>query len=70
MAGTIGARDNSVGTIGVAPGAKLWSVRVFEGSTGTEASIVCGLDWAVGTHSNATPDIDVINMSIEGPRLD
>ncbi len=54
VAGTIGARDNNVGTIGVAPGVSLWSVRVFEGTRGTEASIVCGLDWAVGTHSNAS----------------
>lgn len=70
VSGIVGARDNAVGRIGVAPGAKLWSVRVFQGSSGSEAAIMCGLTWAIDTHSNATPDIDVINMSIEGPRLD
>ena len=72
VAGIIGARDNSVGVIGVAPGVKLFSVRVFQGDSGTEASIVCGLDWVIARNSdgNAGNDIDVINMSIQGPRLD
>ncbi len=70
VAGTIGARDNNVGAVGVAPGVRLWAVRVFGGTSGSEAAIICGLDWAIATHSNPTPDIDVINMSIQGPRLD
>ncbi len=69
VAGIIGARDNSVGTVGVAPGARLWAVKVFDGPVGNEADIICGLEWAIATHSNDTPDIDVINMSIEGGRL-
>jgi len=69
VAGTIGARDNSVGTVGVAPGARLWSVRVFDGIYGNTASVLCGLDWAVGTKLDPLqPDIEVINMSFEGPR--
>jgi subtilisin len=63
VSGIIGARDNNVGVVGVAPGARLWAVRVFGGSTGSEAAILCGLDWIIATHSNSTPDIDVINMS-------
>ena len=70
VAGTIGARDNNVGTIGVAPGARLWAVRIFQGSRGSEGALLCGLDWAVATHSSPAPDIDVINLSIQGPRLD
>ncbi len=69
VAGIIGARDNSVGTVGVAPGARLWAVKVFDGPQGQEADIVCGLQWAIATHSNDTPDIDVINMSMEGQRI-
>ena len=69
VAGTIGARDNSVGTVGVAPGTRLWSVRVFDGIFGNTASVLCGLDWAVGTKLDPQqPDIEVINMSFEGPR--
>jgi len=70
VSGIIGARDNNVGVVGVAPGVRLWAVRVFGGSTGSEAAILCGLDWIIATHSNPTPDIDVINMSFEGPRAD
>ncbi len=29
VAGTIGAKDDSVGVVGVAPGARLWAVRVL-----------------------------------------
>lgn len=69
VAGIIGARDNSVGTVGVAPGANLFSVRVFSSAGfGSDAAIVCGLDWVLATHTNAEPDIDVVNMSIQGPR--
>jgi len=73
VAGTAAARDNAIGTVGVAPGARLWSVRVFRSNGfGDEASIVCGLDWAVSTHGPGAPPgtqpIDVINMSIQGPR--
>jgi subtilisin len=70
VAGTIGARDNAVGTVGVAPGVNLWAVRVFKGFSGSEAAVVCGLDWAIGTHSNDIPDIDVVNLSIETSRID
>lgn len=46
VAGTIGALDNTIGVVGVAPGAKLWSVRVFNsGGTGRTSWLLCGLDW-------------------------
>ncbi len=70
VAGIIGARDNGVGTVGVAPGANLWSVRVFNGSGGSEASVMCGLNWVIATYANDIPDIDVVNMSIQGQRID
>ncbi len=75
VAGTIGARDgNGVGVVGVAPGARLWAVRVFdEGGWGDEATVLCGLDWVTSTHlpglaPPGTQPIEVINMSIEGSR--
>ena len=73
VAGTIGARDNGLGAVGVAPGARLWSVRVFRASGfGDQSTIVCGLDWAVSTHGPDAPagsqPIEVINMSLQGPR--
>jgi hypothetical protein len=81
VAGTIGAKNDGAvadGTniIGVAPGVKLWSVRIFRkvnGSVvGDTATVACGVDWVKQTHTLTPPDgvppIDVANMSIQGPR--
>lgn len=63
VAGIIGARDNGLGVVGVAPNASLWSVRVLDSSGGgTLDSITCGLDWI---HENRDI-IDVVNMSLGG----
>ena len=69
VAGTIAAEDDSVGVVGVAPGARIWAVRVLNAAGfGSFASIVCGIDWATGTRSDADPtnDIQVANMSLSG----
>jgi subtilisin len=63
VAGTIGARDNSIGVVGVAPGVRLHAVRVLDNSgRGSWSSIICGVDWVT---SNASV-IDVVNMSLGG----
>lgn len=61
VAGSIAARDNTIGVVGVAPGATIYSVRVL-GPTGggSLAGLICGLDWVA---ANAGL-IDVVNMSI------
>jgi subtilisin family serine protease len=64
VAGTVGALDNDIGVVGVAPGARLWAVRVLgNGGTGTTSQIVAGIDWVVARAST----IEVANLSIEGP---
>ncbi|MBI5289476.1 MAG: S8 family serine peptidase, partial [Chloroflexi bacterium] len=62
VAGTAAARDNNIGVVGVAPGARLWAVRVLgpDGS-GCLSDVIAGVDWV--TANAAT--IDVANMSIE-----
>jgi subtilisin family serine protease len=75
VAGTAAARDNGIGTVGVAPGARLWSVRVFRANGyGDETTIICGLDWVLATLGPTPPagsqPIEVVNMSLEGPRPD
>ena len=46
VAGTIGALDNSIGVVGVAPGARLWSVKVLNSrGKGLLSWLVCGIDW-------------------------
>jgi subtilisin family serine protease len=46
VAGTIAARDNDLGVVGVAPEATLFAVKAFNASGGgTWISIICGIDW-------------------------
>lgn len=69
VAGSIGALDNAIDFVGIAPGARLWSVRVLKknGDT-TEAQWICGIDWVTSTRLDGDPanDIAVANMSIIG----
>ncbi len=46
VGGIIGARDNDLGVVGVAPGARLWAVKVLDSSGGgSEATVLAGIDW-------------------------
>ena len=63
VAGTIAAGNSGSGVVGVAPGAKLYAVKVL-GSTGagTVSSLICGIDWVA---ANAQADnIKIANMSV------
>ena len=63
VAGTIGAKDDGNGVVGVAPGARLWAIRVLDNrGSGTRSSVLCGVDWV--TANSAT--IEVANMSLGG----
>jgi subtilisin family serine protease len=63
VAGTIGALDNDIGVVGVAPGARLWAVRVLgNNGTGTTSQIIAGIDWVTARAST----IEVANMSLQG----
>ncbi len=67
IAGTIAALDNGIGVVGVAPGARIWSVRVLDANgNGTTSGLICGLDW-VAAHADT---IDVVNMSLAGAGAD
>ncbi len=46
VAGIVGALDNTRGVVGVAPGVRLWAVRVFTATGYSRISwIACGIDW-------------------------
>ena len=63
VAGSIGALDNGIGVVGVAPGARLWAVRVLDNSgSGSWSSVICGVDWVTANAST----IKVANMSLGG----
>jgi subtilisin len=69
VAGTIGAKDDSNGVVGVAPGVRLYSVRVLNNSgSGSWSSIICGIDWV--TANAAATGIKVANMSLGGSGTD
>jgi subtilisin len=63
VAGIAAARDNADGVVGVAPGARLWAVKVLNSAgSGTTAQIICGIDWVTARAST----IEVANMSLGG----
>ncbi|HJU52053.1 MAG TPA: S8 family serine peptidase [Acidimicrobiia bacterium] len=71
VAGIAAARDNDIGSIGTAPGAVIWSVKVLNADgTGFLGSILAGIDFVAGQADS----IEVANMSLgfEGgsPALD
>lgn len=70
VAGSIGARNDGSGVVGVAPGTKLYSVKVLDSAgSGTQSQVICGIDWVAGTRTDAdaTNDVAVANMSLGGP---
>ena len=63
VAGTIAALDNTIGVIGVAPGAKVVAVRVLNRrGSGTNSGVIAGVDYVA---QNGRPG-DVANMSLGG----
>lgn len=67
VAGTIGALDNTTGVVGVAPGARIWPVKVLNAlGSGLNSDVICGID-----HVAANADqIEVANMSLGGGGAD
>lgn len=61
VAGFVGALDNAIGRVGVAPGARIWSVRVADPDGYiTDGDLICGLDWI----AKRADTIDVANLSL------
>ena len=65
VAGTVGARNQGAGVVGVAPGTALYAVKVLNGSgSGLWSNVICGIDWV--TANAASLGIKVANMSLGG----
>jgi subtilisin len=63
VAGTIAAKDDGSGVVGVAPGARVWGVKVLRGDgSGSTATIIAGVDHVTANAAS----IDVANMSLGG----
>jgi subtilisin family serine protease len=70
VAGTIAARNDGAGVVGVAPGTRVTPVKVLAGDgSGSFSQIICGIEWVTATRTDADPanDIAVANMSLGGP---
>ena len=68
VAGTVGAIDNGSGVVGVAPGVRLWAVKILDDSgSGLLSWYVCGLDWIAAQRDPLDPTrpmIESVNMSV------
>jgi subtilisin len=68
VAGTVGAIDNGSGVVGVAPGVRLWAVKVLDDSgSGMLSWYACGIDWVFAQRDPKDPSrplIEAVNMSI------
>ncbi len=68
VAGIVGAVDNGTGVVGVAPGVRLWAVRILRADgNGLVSWYVCGLDWIAAQRDPTNPDLplfEAVNMSV------
>ncbi len=71
VAGTIGAINNTVGVVGVAPGVPIYSVRVLNNQgSGSWSSVACGIDWVTAKAASDQSVKFVANMSLGGSGTD
>jgi subtilisin family serine protease len=68
VAGTVGAKDNTSGVVGVAPGVRLWAVKILnDDGYGLLSWYVCGLDWILAQRDptdTSRPLFEAANMSV------
>ena len=65
VAGIAAAVDNNIDVIGVAPQATVYAVRVLNANgSGSDESVIAGLEWIAANATVVSPPIKVINMSL------
>jgi subtilisin family serine protease len=64
VAGIAAAKNNNMGIVGVAPGARIWAIKVCDSQGECKiTNQIKGIEYAI-RHAN---EIDVLNISIENP---
>ena len=59
VAGIIAAQNNGIGTVGVAPDAGIYAVKVLDkNGEGNQSDVAKGVEWAIGQK------LDIVNLSI------
>ncbi len=70
VAGTAAARDNTIGVVGVAPGAKLWALKVLDAyGSGYYSDVIAAVNFCKDNAYNPTTNpngVMVANMSLGG----
>src|SRR4051812_6411286 len=68
VAGTVAALDNGIGVVGIAPGARVWGVKILnDDGFGYISWYICGLDWILAQRDPADPArplFEAVNMSV------
>ena len=68
VAGIVGALDNDIGVVGVAPGARLYAVKILNAKAyGLLSWYICGLDWIAAQRDPIDPSrplFEAVNMSV------
>ncbi|MBI2876830.1 MAG: S8 family serine peptidase [Candidatus Tectomicrobia bacterium] len=68
VAGIIAARNNTLAVVGVASNATLYAVKVLDArGSGTDSTILAGLDWIAQNAHSVSPPIQVVNLSLGRP---
>ena len=63
VAGIIGARDNNIGVIGIAPECNVYAVKVLDqNGEGYASDLISGIDWCINNN------MDIVNMSLGSPQ--
>jgi subtilisin family serine protease len=61
VAGTAAARDNNVGVVGAAPGARIWAVKVLsDAGSGSFSDILAGINYVYANRAQ----IETVNLSL------
>lgn len=68
VGGIVAALNNSQDSVGVAPNAALYAVKVLDASgSGYDSDIIAGLDWIAANANSVNPPIRVANLSLGRP---
>lgn len=71
VGGIIGAKNNTIGVVGVAAGAFLVSLRVLDASgNGADSGVIAAIDFLAGQVGSTASAGDVANLSLETVALD
>ncbi len=65
VGGIIAAKNDGYDVVGVAPNTMLYAIKVLNRSgSGTDSTVIAGLDWIADNCNIVSPNIRVVNMSL------